>query len=173
MHSFQIKPVLFFLALVAFQVLLLNNFHIGGSINPQAYVLFILILPFSISRWKLLMLAFFTGLLIDVFCDSLAIHASASVFMAFCRPFILKVSSGFSFDESPGRPSFALMGTFSLVTYSFLLVFAHHLWLFFLEVFHLGSFTDTLYRVVINSLITLLFVLIGFALTDRPMRRSR
>ena len=77
-----LKNIIRFVVLVFIQVAILNNIQISGFINPYMYVLFILLLPFETPNWILLVLSFFLGLSIDIFSNTLGMHASASVFMA-------------------------------------------------------------------------------------------
>ena len=67
MRNRLIKYGLYFLFLILFQVLILNNMQFSGYINPYCYILFILILPFETPGWLLLVLAFILGMIIDVF----------------------------------------------------------------------------------------------------------
>lgn len=164
---FRWKLFLIFVVLVLLQVLILNNVYLGGYINPQVYVLFILMLPFNIRGWHLLLLAFFLGLVIDVFEDSLAIHAASTVMLAFARPFVLRLLTGKQPDDVGDVPSFSTLGTMTLFVYSLVLIFLHHLVLFLMETFHLRDLTETLVRVVFSTALTLLFVIIGFALFNR------
>ncbi len=165
---FRWKLLLMFFAIVLLQVLILNNVYLGGYINPQVYVLFVLILPFDVRGWHLLLMAFFLGLLIDVFEDSLAIHTASTVMLAFARPFVLKLLTGKQPDDAGDVPSFRTLGTMTLFVYSLVLILIHHMVLFFMEMFHFRDFTETIFRVVISGGLTLLFVIIGFALFNRP-----
>ena len=87
------RNLLRFAVLVLVQVLILNNIQISGYLNPYVYVLFVLLLPFETPNWLLLVVAFLLGLSIDLFSQTPGIHAFATVFMAFFRPFILNVLS--------------------------------------------------------------------------------
>ena len=80
-----------FILLVLFQVLVLNNIQFLGYINPYLYILFILSLPVQMPRWFLLVLAFILGLSIDIFSNTLGMHAFATVFVAFFREGIIKL----------------------------------------------------------------------------------
>lgn len=137
--------------------------------NPQLYVLFILALPVNIPGWFLLLLSFFLGLFMDAFSDSLAIHAAASVLMAFCRPAALRVILGATLPEEEIKPGFSKLGGARLVVYSLSLIVIHHSALFFLEIFHFAEAWQTLQRILFSSLLSLVFVLIGFAFLDRSL----
>ena len=74
-----------FLLLMVLQVLVLNNIYLGGFITPFLYVLFILMLPTSLPKVAMLLIAFASGLTVDVFSNVMGFHAMAATFVAFCR----------------------------------------------------------------------------------------
>lgn len=167
------KYLFAFMLLVLMQVLLFNNVRISGYINPQVYLFFILMLPVHIRGYVLLLLAFVLGLVVDAFTDSLAIHAMATVFMAFCRPAVLNILAGKASLEGMEAPSFYGLGTISLFLYSFILIFLHHLALFFLEIFRFDESLQTLNRALISSLVSLVFVMFAFALMENSAIKKR
>src|SRR4051794_27603630 len=80
-----------FVLLVLLQVMVLNHIQLNGYINPYIYTYFILLLPVGISDALLLVVAFLLGFCIDLFSSTGGMHAAATVFLAFCRPAILKL----------------------------------------------------------------------------------
>ena len=80
-----------FISLVLVQVLVLNYIQFSGYINPYIYVLFVLLLPVSTPRYAVVMLGFFIGLVIDIFSNTAGMHASATTFMAFVRPYVINL----------------------------------------------------------------------------------
>ena len=66
-----------FVFLVLLQVLILNNIQLNGFINPYLYILFIIMLPFEIPVWLLMLLAFVMGISIDMFLNTMGIHVCA------------------------------------------------------------------------------------------------
>ncbi len=165
-----LQLVLSFLLLLMIQVLILNNIRFGGYINPYVYVLFVLILPIDIRGWVLLTASFALGLTVDVFMDSLGMHAAASVLMAFCRPGVIRLISVKS-DFEPGTvPGIANQGLRWIATYSVLLILVHHSSLFLLEVFRLSDFLQTFQRIILSSFFTFLFVIGGFMFMGKPRR---
>ena len=91
--------------LILLQVLVFDNVQIRGYINPYIYVLFILLIPFETPPWLLLISAFLLGFGVDLFSDTMGMHTAASVFMAFCRPGILRMvfsSKDYEIGISPG-----------------------------------------------------------------------
>ncbi|MDD3744123.1 MAG: rod shape-determining protein MreD, partial [Lentimicrobiaceae bacterium] len=79
MKNNYVKDILRFIVLVAVQVLILNQIDFGGYIDPALYLLFILLLPFEVPGWLLLIASFSLGFCIDIFSHSIGLHAAASV----------------------------------------------------------------------------------------------
>jgi len=150
-----------FVFLILFQVLILNNIQFGGYINPYFYIYFILLLPFETPRWLLLLSAFLLGISLDAFTNTFGLNASACVLMAFVRPFVISaISTGTEFMVGHS-PSLKNQGIKWFAYYSIILVLVHHFALFYLEIFRFTEFFQTLLRVLLSSVFTLLIVFIA------------
>jgi len=159
MSNLHIRNIVRWVALVLFQVLVLNHMNLGGYINPYVYVLFILLLPVQINKSGLLLLAFLLGLTIDFFGNTLGLHAAATVLLAYARPGILRLffkNLEFSTDE---EPSISKLKPGGFLKYTLVLVFIHHMALFFLEVFSFQGFLSTLSRIGLSTLVTTLMIM--------------
>lgn len=165
-----LRFIILFVFLVLVQVLILNNVQLGGYINPYVYLVFILLLPVDVAGWLLLGSSFALGLTIDMFLDSMGMHAAASVLLAFCRPAIVRLITIRS-DFEPGTiPTISNRGLNWIMTYSFLLILIHHFALFFLEIFRFAEFWSTLYRIILSTLFTFVFVVLGYFIIGRTTR---
>jgi rod shape-determining protein MreD len=151
---------LIFILLILLQVLLFNNIQFSGYVNPYVYIMFILLLPVEIPSWILLILSFFTGLIIDFFSGSPGIHTSATVLAGFVRPSILRIVSPRDGYESGSDPSMFTYGFRWFFFYALLVVLVHHTALFYLEVFRLAGFFRTMLRVMLSSLFSMTFILL-------------
>jgi hypothetical protein len=171
MVSTLTENALRFITLVLFQVLILNHVELGGYLNPFLYVLFILMLPFETPEWLVLLLGFVLGLVVDMFTDTLGMHTSATVFMAFLRKYVLKVIAPRDGYETSFKPTFRQMGFSWFLAYAVILVVAHHLLLFYIEIFRLSDFFFTFVKVVASSVFTLLLVFITQFLFHTPRER--
>ena len=156
--------------LVLFQVVVLNNIQIGGYINPYMYVLFILLLPLETPKWLLLLSAFALGFTVDMLSDTPGIHTAACLFMAFCRPGVLSLLSSKQEYEQGVRPIIRDMGFTWVFSYSLILVVAHHIPLFFLEVFSFSEFLHTLLRTGLSIVFTMLLILLSQLIMYRPKK---
>lgn len=149
-----------FLLLVAAQAFLLKNTGYYNLSIPYLYILFILLLPFGIPNWMLFGLAFFTGLSIDVFYDTLGLHALACSALAFVRILFISITvQRDGFDNEP-EPRLGIMGFRWFVFYATILTFFHHLILFTFETFRFSEIGYTLLRVVLSTLLTTILIII-------------
>lgn len=148
---------LLFLSL--FQVLILNNIQLFGYLNPYLYVLFILTLHPSTSRINLLLWGVASGLIIDVFENSGGAHMSATLLIAFIRPYILNFTYPRA-QEELNKVNMWTMGSSRFFTFISISVFIHHFWLFYIEAFSISEVLSILTRTFISVPITLLMIYI-------------
>ena len=154
-----VKNTTRFFLFVLLQVLIIKNIGLGQFINPFVYILFIIMLPFDTPKPLLLLLAFITGLTIDMFYDTLGLHAAACVFTAFVRPNIYRIFSPREGYESGQQPTLRYMGFAWFVSAGGLLIIVHHLFLFYVEVFRFSEFFYTFLRVLLSSIFSFGFCL--------------
>jgi hypothetical protein len=138
----------------------------SGFFNPYIYVLFIILLPLSTPRYATLILAFLLGLVIDIFSNSLGVHSAATVFVAYVRPLVIRLISPREDDRSdyPGLNQNKLSW---FINYVFIIVFLHHAMLFYLEVYTFANFFNTLYRVILSSLFSIIVIVLSQFLVFR------
>lgn len=160
-----------FILLVAVQVFLLKNMGYYNLSIPYLYILFILLLPFGIPNGLLFPLAFVTGITVDIFYDTLGLHALACTVLAFVRILFISLTvQRDGFDNEP-EPRLGIMGFRWFVFYAVILTFFHHLFLFTFETFRLSEVGYTLLRVVLSTLLTTVLMLITeFAFYRRKIR---
>ncbi len=149
-----------FSALVLLQVFVLQNINFGNSsfsgyLQIIIYPLFILLLPHDIPNWALILLGFFIGITVDLFYNSIGVHAAASVLTATLRPFILKLQEpkgGYAQDQSPTRYR---LGTAPYLRYTALLMGVHLLWYYSMEAFTIAYISDILIRTIVTFVISM------------------
>jgi len=163
-----LRYTLFTIILIFLQVVLFNNIQFSGYVNPYVYVMIILLLPAVIPSWILLIISFIVGLVIDLFAGSPGMHASATVMAGFTRPYVLRVISPRDGYETGTELSMASYGFRWFLIYTSIIVFIHHLTLFYVEVFRLAEFFRTFLRVLLSSVFT-----IGFILLIESYRKRR
>lgn len=161
-----------FVVLIILQVIVFNNIGLYNMINPYIYVLFVLLLPLETPLYLLLGLSFTMGLSIDIFSNTGGIHAAACTLMAFMRPLVLLIITPRGGYEHQPVPNLRNMGIQWFLTYSTILVLAHHLLLFQLEVFRINEFLITFTRSILSTVFTLVLIFISQYLTGSPQKRA-
>lgn len=151
--------ILRFILLIAVQVLVCNHVHLFGFINPYIYILIFLLLPLEIPKTAQYLIAFGAGLIVDIFSMTYGVHASASLLVAFVRPYLVNMLNGRHAPEGPDRPVPGEKDFKWLLLYTLILVFIHHFTITLLETFNLKEFGRTLWVSVVNTLFTSLVIL--------------
>jgi hypothetical protein len=154
-----------FIILVMFQILILNHINFLGFVNPYIYVLFILLYPINGNQSLLIFVSFLLGICIDIFGDSVGIHAAASVFIAFIRPYILKFSFGVSYEYNMIKINKA--PPVAKMVYVITMVFLHHFVLFALEIFSLSHIILILKSTLLSGIFSVLLILCTLLLFSR------
>lgn len=142
------------------QIFVLNNIHLFGIVHPYIYVYFILFLPVNLPKTTFIIIAFAVGLAMDIFSNTYGIHAAASTFIAFLRPLL---AGQFVRDKEPDsiiEPHIRSFGLRGYIIYSLTMVSIHHEALYMLEILSFRDFGFTLLKILLTTLISLLFIFI-------------
>lgn len=150
--------VIRFALLVLVQVLVFNQLNFFGYINPMVYILFLYWYPIKENRAVFIGLSFLLGLCIDFFSDSMALHAAATVTIAYLRPAIMRFVFGVNYEFQ----SFKLGNATSVQQFAFLalLIVVHHLVFFTVEIFSFANALLILKKVFSIGLATLVLCLL-------------
>lgn len=151
--------VYFFLYLLA-QVMLFRQLVLFNTAFCLIYVAFILLLPVETNPMLLMLAGFLLGFSIDVFYDSLGLHALSLVLVAYLRNFWLTTITPQGGYNSGDGPTLAANGLQWFVVYSLPLVFIHHLVLFFTEAGSFSVFWYTMSKVMTSLMFTMTMILL-------------
>ncbi|MDD3739036.1 MAG: hypothetical protein PHP31_07055 [Lentimicrobiaceae bacterium] len=154
------ENIIRFVLLLVLQVLILNKINLFGYLHPNAYILFILLLPFETPGWLLLILAFVTGLSVDVFEGVMGIHTIATVFAAFIRPYVIRAVGNEPEYGTNAKPGIFDMKLSWFLYYAAIIIFLHQFILNLLDAFSFKQFFLLLWRTILNSILTLIFAVI-------------
>lgn len=168
MISDIIKNIFRFIILVLVQVLIIRNMDLGRFFVPFIYIMFIIMLPFETPNWLLLIISFFTGIIVDMFYNTMGMHSLACVFIGFARPSVLKLFSPREGYEFGAQPTIQYLGVPWFLSYAAIMTFLHHIVLFYVEVLRFSEFFITFFRVLCSSFITVLLIVITQFLFHRP-----
>lgn len=167
-----VRNIIRFAVFIFLQVYVLNKVpHLHQYITPYLYYLFILWVPFSVSRMGLLIVGFITGMTLDFFMMTPGLHAAACVLIAYFRPFIINVltpkdSSEFNYRE----PSPKALGWTPYLIYTFVLTLFHHSYMVLLEWLSFGSFFHFLIKVIATTGISMLLIITAELLFPRRLK---
>ena len=156
--------------LLFIQIILLRNLSFYDLATPFTYILFLLLLPFGMPNILLYLIAFGTGLTLDAFYDTLGVHASACVTLAFVRIQFISISvNRDGFDEP--EPGLGNMGLKWFSLYALLCIFSHHLVVFVLEAFKISELSYTLMRCLMGGIFTFfIIILMEFLFYNKRLR---
>jgi rod shape-determining protein MreD len=171
-----LKNSLRFALFILIQVFLLDKIPpINEFIVPILYFLFILWLPFNISKTQLLLLGFLFGFVLDIFTKSPGLHASACTLIAYIRPFIIHLlMPKETYETNYIEPSIISMGFLPYMIYVLILTIMHHFYLILLEWISFGDFVFFIGKLIASTGISMLLILITEMLSPRNIKsRSR
>ena len=161
MNSRLIVPQLInFFAYLLIQIVVVRNLVLFDVAFCYVYIAFILLLPIELSVITAMLLAFASGLLVDVFYNTLGIHAAASVFIMFIRQRwlgFLTPRGGYDIGIAATPQALGLRW---FVTYAFPLVVVHHVLIFFIEIATVQLFSYTLAKIFASAIFTVLMMVI-------------
>ena len=153
-----------FIALVFIQVLILKDINLGGQsfnyIHIIIYPLFLILLPFRTPHSILVFLGFLIGIFIDAFYGAYGVHASASVFAGFIRPYVLQLyapKGGYNLNYSPTKRRYGINW---FLAYSSSMLFLHLFFYFSVDAFTFYYIDKILLRTVSTFIISLLIIII-------------
>ncbi len=149
-----------FALLMLLQLLVLNHVYLGGYVMPMLYVLFILMLPTDTRRIPMLLIAFGTGLLMDVMSNMLGFHALACTMVAMLR--ILFVDRILTRNEPVviATPSIYSVTPQYFISYLMLLLAVFYLVFYTTELFGFRGFGGVLLATVCSTLVTTLLAVL-------------
>lgn len=149
-----VSTVFLFLLYLTLQILLVRNLVLFDYAFCFIYIACILLLPNETSFSWLLLIAFATGFVVDIFYNTPGMHAAATVLMAFCRPLVVRSQIDVPGLESRIEFSLNELGAGAFFRYVLILTLIHHTALFFIEASSLTLLVPTLIRVVASTLFT-------------------
>ncbi len=156
--SFSLQHILGAAGLVLMQAVFFNHIYIGGYATPFVYVWLILALNKNIGRNVLLLCGFCIGLLVDVFSDTLGMHAAATTLLAYIRPFILSLFVSYE-SQDDFFPGVRAMERGRFAGYVMTGVLLHHTALLCLDAFSLFYWDMLFIKIFSCALLTTLCIL--------------
>ena len=150
-----------FLVVGTLQVLFFNHINVFNVAIPFFYIIYFITLPVDFKGIPLLITAFLGGLIIDVFANTLGMHSTASLTLAFARPYVLALLSPREGYEFNSKPTVAEFGALWFIPYALILIVIHHFVLFTVEALRFSEFFWILAKTLSSAVLTLLVILLA------------
>lgn len=165
MNRQVIKYISHCVLILVIQILILNYINISGFINPYLYPLLIFLLPLNTPKYLLLFIAFGLGFTIDIFQETLGMHAFSLVLIAFIRPYLFKLLNPKE-QEADEIMDINYHGFTWFIIYIAILTFIHHLVYFRIEKGDFHAYHYTLLKTFLSTLFSLLSMVLYIFLTS-------
>jgi hypothetical protein len=167
-----VKNILRFILFILIQVYVLDQIPpLHQFVVPYLYFLFVLWLPFSISRFGLLIAAFCLGITLDYFTGTPGLHAAPCVLIAYLRPFLINLLISQEGQElNYAEPSIKSLGWAPYFLYIVIFTFIHHFYLVLIEWLQFGNFLYFLGKVTATTGVSFLLIFITEMLFFRKQK---
>jgi rod shape-determining protein MreD len=164
-----------FTGLIFLQIFVVNQMNLG-FLNPYisivVYISFLITFPVNISKYILLLVALILGLTIDMFQNTGGIHASACVFLAFVRPFLLsRIQSDNPIDDIQELNVYT-EDLQKYIMYCFILSFFFFIGLFLFEEFSFGRIPLIALKAILSSTVSTSLIILGQYLFIRKPKKQ-
>ena len=160
MSRINIIQIIAFFIYLLYQVLILKNIVLFNTAFCFLYVAYLFFLPVESNPVFLMFAGFLMGFAVDIFYDSLGLHAFACVLVMYVRNYWLTLITPQGGYDSSTTPSIAINGMQWFVVYTIPLVFLHHSVLFFVEAGGFGMFWFTLWKIITSTIFTTMVTVI-------------
>mgnify|MGYP006939813142 CR=1 FL=1 len=139
---------------------------------PVVYPIFILLLSPSLSKISVLLLAFTIGFVVDISSNTLGLHMSASLLMAFARPYAL------SWITLRGGDAIQKIGIYRVgfrkfLIYTAILVFIHQFYFYALDAFHFSNFSRLFLKIVLNTIVSIALIFLTLIIFESKKQSRR
>lgn len=143
---------------VLLQVLIFNKLHLLGGI-ALIYIYGMIKLPVQLPRWLQITLGFCIGLLVDLFCNTLGMHALiASTYMWLRLPILH--SFIVSDDIKSGCPGLKMLSLSVFSRFVLVSVTIYCVLLYVTEACSAFNMVDMIFKIIVSTLLTTLLVLV-------------
>ena len=152
-----IQFIVLFVVLILLQ-LVCNKIVLWGIAMPVVFIYLILRLPVNLHDGWVLTIAFFTGLLIDIFNNTPGMNALACTVMAAVRRPVFTLFVSRENDMNIPIPSVDSMGVGDYLKYMAVLVTLYCALIFMIQAFSLHDIGLTLARIAGSSVLSIIII---------------
>jgi len=172
MKPWALKHIIRGIIILLVQVLILKRMGAGNSWlwlhgDIFIYPVIILLLPIRLARHYVILIGFGIGLIIDLFYDTIGVHAFALTAMAYARGLLLNYlepRGGYTMMMTPTRHSMGLNWLLIYTSISYFILAALY---FTAEIFTFVYIGQIILKTVITFLLSM-FVVMGYHMLFNP-----
>lgn len=150
--------LILFAATALLQVFFFDNLSVSIYLCPLVYIAFVALLPLDIPHAGLLGAGLVSGLTMDWAMGTAGINTIATVFIAFMRPYLLRLLCRRDEAREEGIPSAERLGKAVFLKYLIVLVLLHHAVFFAMEALSWTHLLHTLLRIAVSGAVTVGFI---------------
>jgi rod shape-determining protein MreD len=163
-----VKILVYFVLFIAIQVLIMDNIYLFRIATPFLYLYIIVKIPVNVTRSPVIAISFLVGIVIDIFSNTLGMHAAACSLAGMIRNPLIFTFAGKGLTEND-TPSYRTLGVWNFMKYVFLLVAVHHVTLFLIECVSLFDPVFLMIRIFACVILTvvLIFIVEAFNITKK------
>lgn len=160
------------LILVLAQVIVFNHICIFNVAVPMVFIYLIVRLPITLSPNWVLTIAFFLGLIVDIFSDTYGMNALACTILAMVRRPVLRLYVPREEDLTRPEPSIQSLGAAVYMKYLLTMTLIYCTLIFLIEAFALFNPLQLVLRIVFSTLLSFVLMLgIEAIMTPRSEKR--
>lgn len=172
MNKTELQFTILGIILVLTQVTVFNHICLFGVAVPLVFIYLIVRLPITLSLNIVLTIAFFLGLIIDIFSDTYGMNTIACTVMAMLRKPILSLYVPREEDLSRPEPSMFSLGTVTYLKYLLTLTLLYCTLIFTIEAFTFFNPLRLVMRIVFSTLLSMA-IMVGIDSFMTPKSEKR
>lgn len=145
--------------LIALQLIIFNRLHLFGYATPLVFGYMLMRFRCNSYRMTLLLWGFFTGLIYDIFADTMGMASASMTLLGFVQPGLVK--KFMPKDETDKfSPRLKNMDLGKYILYALSCMAVLHTAFYFLEAFSLSDFFVTFAAIIVSTLLSTLIVVL-------------
>jgi len=164
MNKLWTRNIIRTIFILSIQLVLLKRINLTfwdfNYVHLSIYPLIIALLPYKLPRPAVIGLAFLLGLFVDLFYNSIGVHAGACTLVAYLRHFLLMFISPRDGYKKDGLTSYEYSISWFL-SYMAMFLFVHQLVLYSLEAFSPVYMKEIILRTIFSFIASLFLIMIG------------
>ncbi|MDX5320009.1 MAG: rod shape-determining protein MreD [Bacteroidota bacterium] len=164
--------VLRFILLLLLQVFVVGKLNINPYTQPNILLLFFITLPINMRPVPSMLIAFFGGLVLDMFNNSAGFNSTAFLIMAYSRIYYIRSFAHIDIVESGVEPGLISLGYRWFIIYAAVMCSIYHLAYAFIESFSWYYIPENIFTATLSAAVSLGLILLFQLLFYRTRKNN-